>query len=284
MNISQIKMNYISLPFLLITAVICLMLANCDTNNITAPPDSGIPPIDSMYTIKVMTYNILNGGGYISDFEPWAADFGYPGNRLPEILDVIRTIDPDILGIQEAAGWHWGEPSVADSVAQVLGMNYFLAPCDDPEFGFNDVVLFTKFRIVNAVDFPGSFWLASLMARLIDNNGMPIKVFVTHVKREMGLSHIYNKIGPNGDTLSIIMGDMNCNAALFESYNPGWKLVSEAVSAYRRYIDQIWVSEISNSLGENIPLKSFYPSMSPLLPLSDHLPQVAKVTFYPAVE
>ncbi len=218
------------------------------------------------------------------DFEPWAADHGYPGNRLPQIIDIIKTFDPDILGIQEAAGWDRGNPSVADSVAQVLGMNYFLAPCNRPEVGFNHVVLFTKFQIESAVDYPDNFTRAALQARLIEDHGLQIKVFIAHLstgneqdRNVPELQFISRTISPYSNTLSLVMGDMNTSPYNFELYNPDWKRISGTDYGY---VDQIWISEITNSVGEELSVRNYW-SLMDLNNASDHYPKIAKITIYP---
>jgi hypothetical protein len=121
----------------------------------TQTPSPAPTPIESPTaplpeTITVMTYNILKGAG-ADTVDPGnkeqAAQHGFPGNRLPTVLEVIRIADPDILGIQEANQWNMGSPPVVEKVADELGMNHFLGLSTNSESGYASVVLFTKFDI-----------------------------------------------------------------------------------------------------------------------------------------
>lgn len=56
-------------------------------------------------SLRVMTYNILDGGG----------------NRETYILDVIRTVNPDIVILQEVF-----TEEFLKSLSHSLGMNYFI--------------------------------------------------------------------------------------------------------------------------------------------------------------
>jgi hypothetical protein len=128
-------------------------------------------------TIKVMTYNILNGAGVDPTFEKWAADHGYPGNRLSKVLEVIKTADPDILGIQEANGWDKGNPSVTQQVADELHMSYFIGKGIAPD---SRVAILTKFNIKEAEDYPDNFSVGALRAEVMTPKGRSIQVFVVH--------------------------------------------------------------------------------------------------------
>lgn len=229
------------------------------------------PPQTSTKSIKVMTYNILNGAGILPDFEPFAAKNGFPGNRLQQVLDIIKKVDPDILGIEEAAGWDWEEnlpegmtESVANMVAKELNMNYCLGTCVYSVCGYNDVVLYTKYQIVETEDYKGLFSRAGLRAKLVTPEGKEINVFVVHLipgdqppewkpehlrdipgeeiwKQE--ISCLAEKIKPYMGGAVIVMGDMNSNG-----YDPntdeGMKILSDLGLYPNLYygIDQIWTS------------------------------------------
>jgi endonuclease/exonuclease/phosphatase family metal-dependent hydrolase len=62
-----------------------------------------------------MTYNILAGGGTL------LPDERYIGNRLPLILSIIKSVNPDILGIQEAHLWQLRNDAIAREVATDSG-------------------------------------------------------------------------------------------------------------------------------------------------------------------
>jgi hypothetical protein len=132
-------------------------------------------------TVRVMSYNVLFGAGADPVWAQRAADlhpFSYPGNRLPAILNVIKTAEPDLLGIEEAAGWASGTPSIAQQVAGELHMNYFIAPVSNGlDLGF-----FTKFKILETENLSEQMGnVGALRAIVSTPEGKRINVFVIHL-------------------------------------------------------------------------------------------------------
>lgn len=167
-------------------------------------------------TITVMTYNILMGAG-ADTVSPankeWAARAGYPGDRLPRVLEVIKTADPDILAVQEAHQWDIGSPSVAQKVADELGMNYFIAESNAKNG--EHVVLFTKFDIKEAESYPPPITKSALRAELVTPSGESIHVFVVHLShvsyqtRMVELLFLVGEMEPYINDLTMLMGDVN---------------------------------------------------------------------------
>src|SRR5262245_33504582 len=79
-------------------------------------------------SLRFMSYNVLMGGGLDRRFDSVFLDWQHPlfdgRNRFADIMAVIKAANPDVLAIEEAAGWDEGKPNVADQVAATLGMSY----------------------------------------------------------------------------------------------------------------------------------------------------------------
>ena len=93
-----------SFSVLLILVTPNLFLLSCTQQNVVL---NQTPTMEATKApqeiITVMTYNILNGGE----------------ERIPRILEVIKEVDPDILGIQEAKGWKTNNEAIAQEVAPI---------------------------------------------------------------------------------------------------------------------------------------------------------------------
>jgi endonuclease/exonuclease/phosphatase family metal-dependent hydrolase len=223
-----------------------------------------------------MSYNILYGAGADPGWERAAAQlspFAYPGNRLPEILGIIKIANPDILGVQEAGGWDKGSPSIVQQVAEELGMNYFLAPTGN---GLH-LVLFTKFKLVETENLSSQIGnVGALRATLSTPDGQLMHVFVVHLDpfsaktRASELVTLTQEMAPYLPAPTLLMGDMNfyclddpehCQEYQVLS-QAGWRLAQNG--AYK--LDQIWVSP---ALGQPVSAIDF-PGAS--FDISDHLP------------
>lgn len=236
--------------------------------------------------IKVTSYNILFGAGVDPGWENAAAHlspFAYPGKRLSQILAIIKAAEPDILGIQEAAGWDSASPAVAQQVADELGMDYFLAHVGN---GLH-LVLFTRYKIIeteNLSDQMGN--VGALRATLSTPDGQLINVFITHLDpfsaatRASELAFLTRKMSAYLQTPTILMGDMNfyclddpgnCQEYAVLS-QAGWHLAQ----AGKYKIDQIWASpRLNQSVEMTFPGASF--------DISDHLP-VGAIFEIPSVQ
>ena len=65
------------------------------------------------------------------------------GNRLDRVISVIKHVNPDIVGIQEACSWDKNDEAVAKQVAGELGMHFYLAKSGRSRF---NVALFSKLK------------------------------------------------------------------------------------------------------------------------------------------
>ena len=216
--------------------------------------------------ITVMTYNIAFSGGAVPDlYEMWNND-GYSAwtsDRRSELLKIIRQVNPDILGIQEAFVWDSDEPKVYERFADSLGMEYYYYP-EYEEAEWNGICIFSKFPIestafylhqpcVSDQTYNGTYSVKSVL-RITDNR--TIDIYSCHLMFQVpgaqtceveNLSETL-KTGFNPNT--ILMGDMNYNI----SRNNGeyyYQLLSESGLSYLhsenetegpQYIDQIWSS------------------------------------------
>lgn len=270
---------------LLLVAIAGVLLASCGAD-VATPTLVG-------ETITVMTYNIENGGG-AGPTDPsgdWCC--GPPrrgccgaegGNRLPRILAVIRAANPDILGIQEAFLWQRDDDAIARQVARELGMNYSIGQSGDPDGAH--VALFTRFQIVQATNYPGSFETgdepgrtrAGMHAELLTPSGLTLHVFVVHLRPYAAeVSFLVQAMGPYLDGYTLLLGDMNFrdpSPQAIALYDAGWR----HPLVWQQSIDQIWVS----------PALEPYVQAAPLIPFdltrgaSDHSPYVVKITIPPA--
>jgi endonuclease/exonuclease/phosphatase family metal-dependent hydrolase len=240
----------------------------------------------------VMTYNIFNGAGVYPASEKWASDHGYPGNHLSKVMEVIKTADPDILGIQEANGWN---PTIIQQVADELHMSYFICKGNKfyPDF---HVALLTKFNIKEARDYPDNFINGALRAEVVTPQGRSIQIFVVHFTspiqpaeenpydplkniprteiQDREVSFLVEKMAPYANVSTILMGDMN-NApsqlgTVLHRANLSLVVVEPSMG-----VDSIWVSP------------ALISNRSMLLPdnltqgVSDHRPIIAEIDIPP---
>lgn len=164
--------------------------------------------------LTVMTYNILYGAGvYESDRAIAERDAGCMGDRLERIISVVKEVDPDILGIEEANSWNKEDEAIAKKFAKAIGMNYYLATSGISGF---HVAIYSKFPIASAKHFPKEFTRSALQAGVTLPDGRLFHVFVQHfnLRRnpESQLEEIRNlasKMRPYAFDLGVMMGDAN---------------------------------------------------------------------------
>jgi endonuclease/exonuclease/phosphatase family metal-dependent hydrolase len=123
-------------------AFVCLLLsASCTTQNIRSASDT--PNIQE--TLIVMAFNIRHGCGV----ENWGAAsssfFRGCTKRLDRVVSAIRSVDPDVVGLQEVDSAHVAE------LAAALDMNYAYSPHNPSGYGrwWGNAVL-TKFEILDS--------------------------------------------------------------------------------------------------------------------------------------
>jgi endonuclease/exonuclease/phosphatase family metal-dependent hydrolase len=221
-----------------------------------------------------MTYNVLWGGGVDREFDSVVAS-RYQVDRLTAILDVIKTANPDILAVQEAAGWDRGSPSVAEQVAGRLGMHYAVAK-DDVNL---NIVLFSKFPIESVQHaarrggFYDGFNGVLLMAQVRHDSGRLLNVIAPHLNSQSpavrtcqteALTRLANAL-PKAP--SVIIGDMNSRPTSAQSEllrAAGWQFAA-AESTWT--VDQIWVGP-----GVAFTKGGLLNTSKATRELSDHLP------------
>jgi len=130
--------------------------------------------------LTVMTYNIAYGAG-VDPTEQRIVERDTKGmlvgNRLQRVISVIKHVNPDIVGIQEACSWDKNDEAVAKQVAGELGMHFYLAKSGRSRF---DVALFSKLPIIWARGYPDDFSRAALQAQLKLPDGRTLHVFNAH--------------------------------------------------------------------------------------------------------
>jgi endonuclease/exonuclease/phosphatase family metal-dependent hydrolase len=239
----------------------------------TANPSPSLAP----QTIRVMSYNILYGAGATPYWEQRAANqspFSYPGNRLPDVLEVIRAAEPDIVGIQEAAGWASQTPPIVQQVADSLGMRHYLA---ETPSGLH-LALLTRFELVEAENLSAQIGnIGALRATLaLTETGQLLHVFVVHLDpfsaatRSQQINRLIQEMAPYLESPTILMGDTNIACVnqpdQCEEYRllnqAGWQLVMKE----KYVINQIWTSP---ALAESVEEIAF-PGAT--FEVSDHLP------------
>ena len=222
------------------------------TSALVTPVPSSIdwPADGSMLTVtlRLMTYNVLWGGGVEREFDKNIAP-SYHLDRLDAILSVVREVNPDLLAIEEAAGWERGQPSVAEQVAKRLGMSYFLAP-DGTDL---NVVLFSRFPIEDVqyaarlpVDFYSGYNGMLLKARVVLADDARLTVYVPHLNSQSSAVRAcqvdallrLSNTQPTG--ASVLLGDLNSRPTSRESNtmaSAGWQFLG-AESTWT--VDKIW--------------------------------------------
>jgi endonuclease/exonuclease/phosphatase family metal-dependent hydrolase len=249
-------------------------------------PQSPFIEITASTPLRVMSYNILYGAGATTDWEQKSANlspYPYQGNRLPYVLSVIRAAQPDIIGLQEVAGWEREPWPLVGQVAAELGMNYFMARSPS---GLN-VVLFTRFQIIDAEDLSKQVGnVGALRATLVDDSGQLIYVFVVHLDpfsaetRERELEVLTGLMAPYLHSPTVLIGDLNMGCLNNPAHCREYQLLNQAgwqLGVWGDYlIDQVWTSPL---LSQSVQPMSF-PAAS--FAISDHLPVGAILQLPPA--
>lgn len=153
--------------------------------------------------MRIVSYNILEGG------------FGKKGERLDQIIDLVKDLSPDILGIAEAKGWGNAGQKTLYRVEQALGMRGFLGGSTT---GFNTAIFIKpplhpiRFESDTQNFYHGMSWLT-----FEKPNSAPWNAAVVHLDpfspdaRRIETSHLVARVRAKGRTL--IMGDFNSPSA-----------------------------------------------------------------------
>jgi endonuclease/exonuclease/phosphatase family metal-dependent hydrolase len=271
------------------TIFFLLILVSCNippiATKLPAITPISSPTTEPLLTVKVMSYNILWGAGVNREFDKnlSAPDFKYyqsGKSRLPELLSVIKEWDPDILGIQEGAGWDRGEPSVIEKVAKELNMNYFLAKGAASEL---NVMLLSKYKIVETENLsPEIGNVGALRAKLITPDGQPLNVFVVHLDnssedlRSCEVNTLVQYVQPYLEQRVLIMGDFNTYQGALEMKPIEMEPIAmKQVAISAPGIDQIWISSSTNWSKSD-----WFKSFAPRDLISDHLPVGAEISIF----
>ncbi len=249
-----------------------------------------------------MTYNILFGGQPLDFlFEIYRRD------RIPELLDVIRAVDPDILGIQEAWSWNTDDYPAVSAIADELGMNYVITPSHSEESEPQRlcIVVFTKHEIIEYEGWLDDYVHPSLRTAIRLPSGSVLQVFNAHLTgnldgvnsewvRLQEAKHLIAEMTPYFDQPCILIGDLNFPASQLlrctehpaacggpaMRMKPGellqennWTLV--AYEDWLGGLEQIWVNP---SLLPQTAEVDVGVERDDLYTLSDHLPIVVKIT------
>ena len=172
--------------------------------------------------LTVMSFNIRVGyGGKDPGVDPYL--LAMKSENLPPILAAIRSIDPDIIGLQEARG--------ADQVrrlAQALDMYYAYAwhDTDDSRPRWWGVAILSKYPILKSRRVQIESESGNVKSALIctaDINGQSVAIFSIHTARDVkdlssfkGLMKAVDKI----DVPIILIGDLN-----MEPFDPRLQLL-----------------------------------------------------------
>lgn len=236
-----------------------------------------------LLSLKVLSYNVLYGAGvdrqFDEDLKASKQYDQYGKNRLPDLIAFIKQVNPDIVGIQEGAGWDRGTPSVVQKVAEELGMNYFLAKTSNE---LNDILL-SKFKITQAENISSEIGnVGALRAVLTTPDGQPLNVFIVHldpssqIVRMCEVNSLIQQMQPFFAQRTVLLGDMNSNSSSREfSKLEQAGLQSVAVANYLG-IDQIWVAP-----GANWSTTPWFQSFQRPVDVSDHHPIGAEIKFLP---
>jgi endonuclease/exonuclease/phosphatase family metal-dependent hydrolase len=226
-----------------------------------------------------MTYNVLWGGGLDRRFDAnllqWQRPLFTGRNRFPDIVELLRGQTPDVLGIQEAAGWDDGRSPLAAEVARRLDMAYSLASND---YEIN-TALYSRFPITATLDLtPYMSSNSALVAVLQTPDGQPLIVAVAHLDpftsrmRSCQVDLILSVLQPLAGYRTLLLGDMNFrpNSGEFRKLlDAGWEALAIETTLPIDYIftrtgvgttsTQLWPAEAGLGVVDGQRLSDHYP-------------------------
>lgn len=277
------------------------------TAKLTAINDTGNTTTSKEIFIKkftIMTYNIAFSGGAVTElYEMWNNDGhgAWTHDRRSELLKIIRSVNPDILGLQEAYCWDSYNPSVYKSFADSLGMEYYYYPESD-KAEWNGICIYSKYPIIST-DFllhqpcvRNQIWNGTYMVKVqmnIDNKDI-LDVLVCHLMFQVAgaqdceVSTLTKYLKANYTANTILMGDMNFvgGGNYYNSLKSTnlYYLNSQIGINQATQVDQIWVSKRLLYQSRIYDLNNLSEIFDPLTRVlltnaSDHLPVVAHFGF-----
>lgn len=242
--------------------------------------------------LRIMTYNVYVGGSLNSG----------PGAKVDLLISIIKTYNPDLLGIQEANGWDQDDFAIADRVASELGMNYVYckttAHVEDGDQGQSfDTIIMSKFPIVDSETYPEIPHCFG-RAEVLLPDGQSLQVFNLHVPYgycQEFFPELLDITEPYLSGPALLMGDFNVIDpdwfAAGKGYGAGMNGCPEIMEEsdwvwlsgnfVEGKIDQIWVSP---PLGSYHYITMYHRSeflvhYSDIGEASDHRPVAADIFF-----
>ena len=242
---------------------------------------------DTARQYTVMTYNVLYGAGVNAEDEKIANRWSsgkYHGNRLERVISVIRYVNPDILGIEEACHWDQDNEAAAKRVASELGMNYFVGKSGHSRF---HVALLSKFPIVSARDFPDQFSRAAIEAEIKLPDGRLLHAFVGHFDLPRSedaqlreIRFLAQQMRPHAFDLGVMMADANMTYRKGSEKTNALLASGFLLAPSIRGIDQIWTSRpLSTGVKAGPSIPSELTSG-----VSDHRPSVVVISIPPLLK
>lgn len=255
--------------------------------------------------ITVMSYNIAFSGGAVDFlYSMWEEDGHGSWNvdRRSELTKIIKSVDPDILGIQEAWCWDSDDPKVYLSFAELIDMEYFYYP-EQREAEWNGLCIYSKFplnpikKIFHQACVPSQEWngLCLLGAQVTLDSTTFFDFFNCHLmfhvegaqRCEMVAIHDY--LSEDLNPMTILLGDMNWASDPYYSgllKDVGLSYVNPVKESTKGpvNIDQIWGSEYLYSGAKSFDKSNinvvFNKNIEAMLPdASDHYPVVAQILY-----
>lgn len=277
------------------TIFLLMVLSSCVTSTATPTKSVELTPIPTntlapLYGMKVMSFNILFGGGADPEWEKKLQvlnSFWVGQDRLANLKKFIKEVDPDILGLQEAAGWENGTPSIVQAVAGELGMKYYYLS-DHKEGIVQSEVLLSKFEISEAENWIWSFQKYEgygLKAKIKDPSGGGIYIYVVHLNGSVRgdarfevceINALLQHMRPYMQEKIILMGDFNSDRTSYAFSTLKQSGLEPVQIESGRGIDQIWASPALVWSKTKWFKDVFVP-----IDISDHNPVAVEMEIYP---
>jgi endonuclease/exonuclease/phosphatase family metal-dependent hydrolase len=236
---------------------------------------------DTARQYTVMTYNVLYGAGVNAEDEQIANRWSsgkFHGNRLEQVISVIKHVNPDILGIEEACHWDLDNDAAAKQVARELGMNYFVGKSGHSRF---NVALFSRLPIVSAKNFPDQFSRAAIEAELKLPDGRLLHAFVGHFNLARSgesqlaeIRYLAQQMRPHAFDLAVFMADANMTYRKGSEQTNALLASGFLLAPSIKGIDQVWTSRpLSPDVKAGPPIPSELTNG-----VSDHRPSVVVIS------
>lgn len=278
------KMLSISLVMLMFTACVAQPTSGAPAarqEEPTSAPPTQVPEA----SVKIISYNILFGGGILPEWYEHINEKNLQRDRTPELFDYLRSLDPDIVALQEAYGWEDTDPPFIETAARELGLNnYYVAPSATD----HDTAILTKYPIIEAESLYEAIGDPSVLrTRLQTPDGNPLNVFIVHFSpfddemRMCELGQLTRAAQPYFHERTILLGDFNFRIMTADGRESpetqylkeaGYKLILRDSTLNR---DHLWMP------GDAPPWKSRSWFDLPETTLSDHSPIGTRMDFYP---